>query len=206
MHGDSKYYLMFGPDICGYSTKKVHVIFNYKGQNHLIKKDIKCKDDELTHLYTLILNPDQTYEVRIDNEKVESGSLEDDWDMLPPKKIKDPDAKKPSDWDDRATIDDPSDTKPEDWDQPETIPDPDAKKPDDWDEDMDGEWEPPMITNPEFKGDWKPKQISNPDYKGAWVHPEVDNPEYAPDTNMYRFDDISSPGPGPLAGKVWNNL
>lgn len=32
-----------GPDICGYSTKKVHVIFNYKGQNHLIKKDIKCK-------------------------------------------------------------------------------------------------------------------------------------------------------------------
>lgn len=40
---------------------------------------------------------------------------------------------------------------PQDWDQPETIPDPDAKKPDDWDEDMDGEWEPPMITNPEFK-------------------------------------------------------
>jgi len=34
---------LVGPDICGYSTKKVHVIFNYKGQNHLIKKDIKCK-------------------------------------------------------------------------------------------------------------------------------------------------------------------
>ncbi len=67
----------------------------------------------MTHLYTLILNPDQTYEVRIDNEKVESGSLEDDWDMLPTKKIKDPEAKKPSDWDDRAKIDDPSDTKPE---------------------------------------------------------------------------------------------
>lgn len=32
-----------GPDICGYSTKKVHVIFNYKGTNHLIKKEIKCK-------------------------------------------------------------------------------------------------------------------------------------------------------------------
>lgn len=39
----------------------------------------------------------------------------------------------------------------QDFDQPETIPDPDAKKPDDWDEDMDGEWEPPMITNPEYK-------------------------------------------------------
>lgn len=39
----------------------------------------------------------------------------------------------------------------QDWDKPETIPDPDAKKPDDWDEDMDGEWEPPMITNPDYK-------------------------------------------------------
>lgn len=190
MHGDSQYYIMFGPDICGYSTKKVHVIFNYKGQNYLINKDIKCKDDEMTHLYTLILNPDQTYEVKIDNEKVESGSMEEDWDMLPPKKTKDPEAKKPSDWDDRAKIDDPSDTKPEDWDKPETIPDPDAKKPDDWDEDMDGEWEPPMITNPEYQGEWKPKQIDNPDYKGAWVHPEIDNPEYSADATMYKFDNI----------------
>ncbi|XP_055072854.2 calreticulin 3a [Misgurnus anguillicaudatus] len=190
MHGDSQYYIMFGPDICGYSTKKVHVIFNYKGQNHLIKKDIKCKDDELTHLYTLILNPDQTYEVKIDNEKVESGSLEEDWDFLPAKKIKDPEAKKPEDWDDRAKIDDPEDTKPADWDRPENIPDPDAKKPEDWDEDMDGEWEPPMIPNPEYKGEWKPKQIDNPNYKGVWVHPEIDNPEYTPDDAIYKFEKI----------------
>ncbi|XP_026179590.1 calreticulin-like [Mastacembelus armatus] len=190
MHGDSQYYIMFGPDVCGYSTKKVHVILNYKGQNHLIKKDIKCKDDELTHLYTLILNPDQTYEVRINNEKVESGTLEDDWDMLLPKKIKDSEAKKPNDWDDRAKIDDPTDTKPEHWDKPETIPDPDAKKPDDWDEHMDGDWEPPMITNPEYKGNWKPKQIDNPGYKGVWVHPEMDNPEYTHDATIYKFDNI----------------
>uniref|UniRef100_A0A1A8KH74 Calreticulin n=1 Tax=Nothobranchius kuhntae TaxID=321403 RepID=A0A1A8KH74_NOTKU len=190
MHGDSSYYIMFGPDICGYSTKKVHVIFNYKGKNHLIKKEIKCKDDELTHLYTLILNPDQTYEVKIDNEKVESGTLEDDWDFLPPKKIKDPEAKKPEDWDDRPKIDDVDDKKPEDWDKPENIPDPDAKKPEDWEEDMDGEWEPPMIPNPEYKGEWKPKQIDNPNYKGAWVHPEIDNPEYSPDSNIYKFDNI----------------
>lgn len=71
------------------------------------------QDDELTHLYTLILNPDQTYEVKIDNEKVESGTLEEDWDLLPPKKIKDPEAKKPEDWDDRAKVDDADDTKPE---------------------------------------------------------------------------------------------
>ncbi|XP_039622948.1 calreticulin 3a [Polypterus senegalus] len=190
MHGDSQYYIMFGPDICGYSTKKVHVIFNYKGKNELIKKEIKCKDDELTHLYTLILRPDQTYEVKIDNEKVESGSLEEDWDFLPPKKIKDPSAKKPEDWDDKAKIDDPADTKPEDWDKPENVPDPEAKKPEDWDEDMDGEWEPPMIPNPEYKGEWKPKQIDNPDYKGPWIHPEIDNPEYTPDTTIYKFDNV----------------
>ena len=43
-------------------------------------------------------------------------------------------------------------TKPEDWDKPEHIADPDATKPDDWDDDMDGEWEAPMVDNPDFKG------------------------------------------------------
>lgn len=51
--------------------------------------------------------------MKIDNEKVESGSLEEDWDFLPPKKIKDPEAKKPEDWDDRPKIDDVDDKKPE---------------------------------------------------------------------------------------------
>merc|ERR1719376_58944 len=70
---------------------------------------------------------------------------------------------------------------PEDWDKAEHTADPDATKPEDWDDEMDGEWEPPMIDNPEFKGEWKPRQIDNPDYKGAWVHPEIDNPEYNAD-------------------------
>lgn len=39
----------------------------------------------------------------------------------------------------------------QEWDKPENIPDPDAKKPDDWDDEMDGEWEPPMVTNPDYK-------------------------------------------------------
>lgn len=190
MHGESPYLIMFGPDICGPGTKKVHVIFNYKGKNHLIKKDIRCKDDVFSHLYTLIVNPDNTYEVLIDNEKVQSGELEEDWDFLPSKMIKDPEASKPDDWDDRPTIADPEDTKPEDWDQPEHIPDPDANKPEDWDDEMDGEWEPPMIDNPEYKGEWKPKQIDNPDYKGPWVHPEIDNPEYTPDPEIYKYDEI----------------
>ena len=46
---------------------------------------------------------------------------------------------------------------------------------------MDGEWEPPMIDNPEYKGEWKPRQIDNPAYKGKWVHPVIANPEYKPE-------------------------
>jgi len=192
--GDSKYLIMFGPDICGYSTKKVHVIFNYKGNNLLTKKEIKCKDDELSHLYTLIVNPDNTYVVKIDNEKVESGKLEEDWDFLAPKRIPDPEAKKPADWEDEEQINDPTDEKPADWDKPEFIADPEAKKPEDWDEEMDGEWQPPKINNPEYKGEWAPKKIDNPKYKGAWVHPEIDNPEYHEDANLYMYKEIGAVG------------
>lgn len=85
---------MFGPDICGYSTKKVHAILKYNGSNHLIKKDVPCETDQLSHVYTFILRPDATYTILIDNVEKQSGSLYSDWDLLPPKQIKDPEAKK----------------------------------------------------------------------------------------------------------------
>lgn len=67
-------------------------------------------------------------------------------------------------------------------------------KPEDWDDEMDGEWEPPMVENPEYKGEWKPKQIDNPNYKGPWIHPEIDNPEYIPDPNLYKYNEICQIG------------
>jgi len=192
--GDTKYNIMFGPDICGYD-KKVHVIFNYKGTNHLIKKKIDAKSDTLTHQYTLIVKPDQTYQVLIDNKEEASGSLLEDWDFLPSKTIKDPEAKKPEDWDESEKIPDPEDKKPEGWDSaPEFIADPDASKPEDWDDDMDGEWEAPKVANPEFKGEWKPKMIPNPAYKGKWIHPEIPNPEYKEDDSIYAFDSNAAVG------------
>jgi calreticulin len=122
-----------------------------------------------------------------------SGRIEDDWKILPPKKIKDPNAKKPEDWDDRAKIEDPNDEKPADWDdEPEFIDDPDAEKPEDWDDDMDGEWVPPKISNPEYKGEWRAKLIDNPAYKGVWIHPEIDNPEYKYDPEIYAFENIGA--------------
>ena len=61
--GDTPYSIMFGPDICGYSTRKIHVIITYKGKNYLIKKDLKAETDALTHVYTLVIKPDNSYAV-----------------------------------------------------------------------------------------------------------------------------------------------
>jgi len=195
--GDSPYGIMFGPDICGTSTRKTHVIFGYdkthadgERTNLLTKKDVKCESDTLTHLYTLVVNSDNTYEVQIDQKKVESGSLAEDFDFLLPKKILDPKESKPDTWVDEKMIPDPEDKKPEGHDDiPKKIPEAGAEKPDDWDDEDDGEWEPPLVDNPAYKGEWKPKMIENPDYKGEWVHPEVDNPDFVDDADMYKVCD-----------------
>jgi len=185
---ETKYNIMFGPDICGY-TKKVHFILNKKGTNHLIKEDIPAESDEFTHVYTAVLNPDNTFKVYVDGTEKKSGSIPDFWNILPPKQINDPSQSKPADWVDERMINDPNDVKPEGWDDiPSEIVDPDAKKPEDWDDDLDGEWEAPKIANPEYKGPWSPKKIDNPAYKGPWVHPQIDNPEYADDPELYAFD------------------
>lgn len=188
LNGDSVYNVMFGPDVCGGGTRKVHVILNYNGENVQVSKTIPCKFDTTTHLYTLALKSDNTYEVFIDGVSAESGDIEADFDMLPPKEINDPSVSKPEDWVDDAKIPDPEDTKPEDWDQPSHIADPDAEKPEDWDDDMDGEWEAPMIDNPEYKGEWSPRMIDNPEYKGVWKHPLIANPDYEADDKLYAFD------------------
>jgi len=118
-----------------------------------------------------------------------SGSIPDHWNILPPKKINDPNESQPSDWVDEQFINDPEDKKPEDWDDaPAEITDPNASKPDDWDDDLDGEWEAPKISNPAYKGAWFAKRIENPKYQGVWVHPQIDNPEYTEDNELYAFD------------------
>eukprot|EP01018_Ginkgo_biloba_P009969 Gb_34343 [translate_table: standard] len=189
--GETPYSIMFGPDVCGYSTKKVHAILSREGKNHPIKKDVPCETDQLTHVYTFILRPDATYTILIDNEEKESGSLYTDWDILPPKQIKDPDAKKPEDWDDKEYIPDPEDKKPEGYDDIlKEIPDPDATKPEDWDDEEDGEWKAPTIPNPEYKGPWKAKKIKNPNYKGKWVAPMIDNPDFKDDLELYVFPNL----------------
>lgn len=192
---ETPYGIMFGPDICGSATRRVHFIFNYKGKNLLWKKTLACETDKLTHLYTAVINPDQTYEVLINGEKKESGTLEEDWEFLPPKKINDPNAKKPSDWVDDKEIPDVNDKKPADWDsEPQFIEDPEAKKPEDWNDEEDGKWEAPKISNPKWKGEWKQKMIPNPAYKGPWVPPQIDNPDYKPDSELGVYKNLDIVG------------
>jgi len=185
------YNIMFGPDKCGY-TKRTHLIFQYKGKNVLKKSDLDYKQDGegTSHLYRLVLKPDNTVRVEIDEEKIYEGSIKEDWEVLKPKKIDDPEDKKPSDWVEDSMMDDPEDKKPDDWVEEKRIVDAAAKKPDDWDDEEDGEWEAPMIDNPDYHGDWSVKRISNPAYKGFWEAKKIDNPEYEDDNTVYSYADF----------------
>lgn len=214
-HDKTPYTIMFGPDKCG-NEFKLHFIFRHVNpltgeieEKHAKRPREKLEElfkDKKPHLYTLIIRPDNSFEILIDHEVMNSGSLLEDFTPLvnPPKEIDDPDDFMPDDWDEREKIPDPEAAKPEDWDEdapmqipdpdavkpkgwldnePEMIPDPSAEKPEDWDDEMDGEWEPALINNPLCTevpgcGEWKPPMIDNPNYKGKWRPDMIDNPNY----------------------------
>ncbi|EPS33667.1 Calnexin [Penicillium oxalicum] len=205
------YVIMFGPDKCG-ATNKVHFIFRHKNpktgeyeEKHL-KTPPVARTSKVTSLYTLIVKPDQTFEILVNGESVKAGSLLEDFTppVNPEKEIDDPKDKKPATWVDEAQIPDPEATKPEDWDEdapyeipdedaekpadwledePTSIPDPEAEKPEDWDDEEDGDWLAPTVPNPKCSevsgcGVWTPPLIKNPAYKGKWSAPMIDNPAY----------------------------
>lgn len=203
--------VMFGPDLTCPGSK-VHFIFRHQSpitkeweEKHLALPPTPSID-ELTRLYTLIVNPDNTYEILIDDESKSTGSLLEDFKppVNPSAEIDDPEDTKPEDWVDTPQIPDPEARKPDDWDEdapysipdedaekpddwleqePLQIPDPDAEKPEEWDDEEDGEWVAPTIANPKCWegsgcGEWVRPTKPNPDYKGKWSAPLVDNPGY----------------------------
>ena len=205
------YVIMFGPDKCGHNNK-VHFIFNHKNpktgeyeEKHL-KTPPSANIVKTTELYTLIVNPDNTFSIQKNHETVREGSLLEDFapSVNPEAEIDDPKDFKPEDWVDDARIPDPEATKPEDWDEdapfeivdeeatipedwlenePLTVPDPEAEKPEDWDDEEDGDWIAPTVANPKCAeasgcGPWTKPMIKNPDYKGMWTAPFIDNPAY----------------------------
>ena len=77
---ETDYLLMFGPDRCG-TNKKVHFIVNHKDPKTQKITQIQAEDppkpyeDQLTHLYTLVLKTDNSYFIFIDNELKKAGTL-----------------------------------------------------------------------------------------------------------------------------------
>jgi calreticulin len=191
--GDDTYHIMFGPDLCGYDVSHIHLIFNNNGENLLKTEKIPLEysdKNEYTHLYTAHIKPDGTYEVFFDMESKAKGNLVDDWGFPKPT-IDDPSDSKPTDWVDETEIDDPADKKPDGYDDiPAQIPDPDATKPEDWDDEDDGEWEPPLIDNPDFKGEWSAKKIANPAYKGEWSPKQIANKDYKEGVQLADYESM----------------
>jgi calnexin len=206
---ETAYHIMFGPDSCG-RINRVHFIFTHPDNGVPVQRHLRnppqIRNDKVNHLYTLIIRPDQSFELGIDGERVRNGTLLDDFDppVCPPHTIDDPTDRKPDNWVDIDRIEDPNAVKPADWDdQPEFIPDPargdppadwlvdeprfirnpNAKRPRGWDSDLEGEWEAPLIPNPKCEGvsgcgAFIAPVIPNPKYVGRWYPPLIPNPEY----------------------------
>jgi len=189
--GDDDYHVMFGPDLCGYDVSHIHAIFNNKGENLLKTEKVSLEysdKNEYTHLYTFEFKPDGTYSILFDLKEKAAGKIVEDW-AFPKPMIDDPEDKKPGDWVDEKEIDDPEAKKPDGYDDiPAQIPDPDATKPEDWDDEDDGEWEPPLIDNPEFKGEWIAPKITNPDYKGEWSPAQIKNKDFEEGVQLAAYD------------------
>eukprot|EP00045_Choanoeca_perplexa_P018659 m.293261 g.293261 ORF g.293261 m.293261 type:complete len:505 (-) comp19847_c0_seq1:73-1587(-) len=207
--------IMFGPDKCG---AEAHLRFIYRYQNpktkdfnevharRVMDADEKIYQSPRTHLVTLVVRPDSTFVMRIDNQQVSQGDLRSNEDFDPPlqpaKTIDDETDSKPADWIDDEYMEDPTDSKPDSWDEsepmyiedvtaekpeewdesePELIEDKSAKKPEDWDDEDDGEWEVPMLRNPKCEtgcGPWQRPQVKNPNYQGKWHPRRIKNPAY----------------------------
>ncbi len=100
---------MFGPDKCGFNNK-VHFIFRHQNpltgsyEEKHVGSPPEGKFSKKTGLYTLIVHPNNDFEMLVNNESVKKGNLLKDFEpaVEPPKEIDDKDDTKPADWVDDA--------------------------------------------------------------------------------------------------------
>lgn len=177
MNGKSQYYIMFGPDICGFDIKKVHVILYFKNQYHENKKPIRCKVDGFTHLYTLILRPDLSYEVKVDGQSIESGSIEYDWNLTSLRKTEKTSLDS-RDWDQVEG------SKVQDWEK--HFLDAGASKPSDWNSELDGDW----LQKPPYEDGLKAEGID----KDVWLHQKMRPAGYLTQYDLSEFENIGAIG------------
>ncbi|GEQ69192.1 hypothetical protein JCM33374_g2863 [Metschnikowia sp. JCM 33374] len=196
---NSRYEIMFGPDICG-TDNGVQLLVKQGTDSKSIDSKLRtppmARTDALSTLYTLIIRANHDMEIRINGGVAKAGNLLNTPNlMVPPlsvpEYIPDLQAEKPDDWDDRPLVFDDTVEKPADYDELYNsmwIVDPDVSKPEGWNDD---ESEPLIIANPEASkpeewddeedGEWKPPMIANPNCVngcGKWEAPKVVNPNY----------------------------
>lgn len=106
---------MFGPDKCG-NDHKLHFIFRHVNplngsieEKHAKRPKERFEEvftDKKPHLYQLIVRPDNTYTISVDQKVVSEGSLLTDFTppVNPPREIDDPKDFKPKDWDEREKV------------------------------------------------------------------------------------------------------
>ncbi|XP_054982658.1 calreticulin-3 isoform X1 [Sorex araneus] len=175
LNRNSQYYIMFGPDICGFDVTKVHVILHFKNQYHSNKKTIRCKVDGFTHLYTLVLRPDLSYEVRIDGQVAESGDIEYDWNLVSLKSAAKKTQTEPQAWE-------------QDWDK--QFLDAGASAPSDWNSKLDGDLQAPLLQKPPYQDSLKAEGINN----DVWLHHKLKNTNYLTEYDLSEFENIGAIG------------
>jgi calnexin len=160
--------------------------------------------DSLTNAYSLIIRRNNSFQIRINDKLVKSGSLLTDFEppVNPPYLIDDPTDSRPPDWDDRQFVINETASQPPDWNEsePEFIDDPaHLVPPEGWliDEPLfiedpkskpakhrKSKKKPRMIPNPKCLGaigcgPYTPPRVRNPKYRGPYVPPQVPNPNYS---------------------------
>uniref|UniRef100_A0A8C5L5B7 Calreticulin 3 n=1 Tax=Jaculus jaculus TaxID=51337 RepID=A0A8C5L5B7_JACJA len=136
--------------------------------------------DGFTHLYTLILRPDLTYEVKVDGQSVESGSIDYDWNLTSLKMEKS--SVEPDDWNQAK------DVKAQDWEK--HFLDASASKPSDWNSELDGDWQAPMLQKPPYQDGLKAEGID----KDVWLHQKMKNTNYLTQYDLSEFENIGAIG------------
>ncbi|XP_042526550.1 calreticulin-3 isoform X2 [Dipodomys spectabilis] len=179
LNARSPYYVMFGPDICGFDIKTVHVILYFKNQYHSNKKHIRCKVDAFTHLYTLVLRPDLTYEVRIDGQAIESGSVEYDWQLTSLKNAEKAEAQARGPARARGAT-------AQDWEQHFL----DASAPSDWNSELDGDWQAAMLQKPPYQDGLRAEGID----RDVWLHKKMQSASYLLQQDLLEFENIGAIG------------
>jgi hypothetical protein len=76
---ETAYTIMFGPDVCAFSRVSFELGYKNPETNrieiHNFTDSPRAPKDRTTHLYTLIIRPDATFSILIDNELEKEGNL-----------------------------------------------------------------------------------------------------------------------------------